>query len=548
MISRAARAPAPTAMAELRDVAYRYPNAETLAINRCSWSIEQGELIAVAGRSGSGKSTLLRTLNGLVPHFSGGQFGGSVMVGGMSTRTNGPIRMSKSVGFVFQDPESQVLAGSVDEDIAFALEQRGVPAGTMRKRVEELLDLLSIASLRHRDPSTLSGGERQRVAIAGALALHPDLLVLDEPTSQLDPWGAEDVLASLSRLNEDLGLTVVIAEHRLERLLHRADRVRWVDRSAPEDSTLRPREFALQADPIVLPAVTRLGVGLGWDPVPLTVKEGRRAASTMTPPALPCTSRPALGDTVVSARKIGMRHGKRWILRDVDLDLHQGELLAVIGRNGSGKTTLLRSLLGHHSLEEGEVKIAGQAGRRLDAATVGRSVGYLPQQATSMLFAERVEDELRYTARQRGAEVDIASVLATVGLEGMENRHPRDLSGGEQERLALAIMLTGQPDALFLDEPTRGMDAWRKAELVGILDAYRKQGGTVLMATHDVELVAATADRVMMLGDQQVIAEGPPESVLGGSLTFTTQTQLVCGDQWLSPEDVIYAVGDSAER
>jgi energy-coupling factor transport system ATP-binding protein len=526
-------------IATLDRVSYRYPDERVPAIDRCSWDVADGAFVLVTGRSGSGKSTLLRTLNGLVPHFSGGQFGGSVVVCGESTRRNGPGRMSRHVGFVFQDPETQVLAGRVDDDIAFALEQRGVETGTMRKRVEELLDLLSIAPLRHRDPSTLSGGERQRVAIAGALALHPRLLVLDEPTSQLDPWGAEDVLAALARLNDDLGLTIVLAEHRLERLLHRVDVVHEVD-AATAGAAMTPRELAMRADPVALPGVTRVGRALGWEPVPLTVKEGRRRASGMSlPPAE--RDRRLVGDTVMQARNVGVKHGDRWVLRDVDLELREGELVALIGRNGSGKTTLLRSLLGHHPLAAGTVTVAGIEGTQIDAAAIGRRVGYLPQQATAMLFAETVADELLYTARQRGTSVDIEAALRGAGLEGLAHRHPRDLSGGERERLALAIMLVGDPVALVLDEPTRGMDAWRKADLARMLSDYRRQGGAVLMATHDVDLVAEAADRVVMLGDERVIADGSPEDVLGGSLTFTTQTQLVFGDAWLTPEQVIAA-------
>lgn len=546
MIRQLERDGASSSLASLVDVTYRYPDATVPSIDHCSWEIGAGEMLLVAGASGSGKSTLLRTLNGLVPHFSGGRFGGSVVVCGDSTRANGPNRMSRHVGFVFQDPEAQVLGSRVDEDIAFALEQRGVPRTAMRKRVEELLDLLAIAPLRHRDPRTLSGGERQRVAIAGALALHPQLLVLDEPTSQLDPWGAEDVLASLSRLNEDLGLTIVIAEHRMERLLHRVDAVRWVEPGGARGVDLAPRDFARTVEPIVLPAVSRLGVGFGWQPVPLTVKEARRHAARVSLPSSRPIRRSAPGGVVMRTRGIGMRHGSRWILRGVDLDLRQGELVALIGRNGSGKTTLLRTLLGHHPLGEGAVEIMGLVPGTKDPAGIGRSVGYLPQQPTAMLFAERVRDEILYTARQRGVEVDPDVMLAMVGLDGLGDRHPRDLSGGEQERLALAIMLTGKPCALLLDEPTRGMDAWRKDQLIRILDDYRRDGGAVLMATHDVELIAGSADRVVMLGDGEVIADGPPEHVLGGSLTFTTQTQLVFGDEWLTPGQVLDAVRSRA--
>ncbi|MDQ4044614.1 MAG: ATP-binding cassette domain-containing protein, partial [Chloroflexota bacterium] len=375
-------------LARLDKVSYRYPEAATAAVEDCSWEIDAGAFHLVVGRSGSGKSTLLRMLNGLVPHFSGGAFGGSVVVCGDSTRRYGPSVMSRHVGFVFQDPEAQVLGSRVDEDIAFALEQRGVAPAIMRKRVEELLDLLSIAPLRHRSPSTLSGGERQRVAIAGALALHPRLLVLDEPTSQLDPWGAEDVLGSLSRLNDDLGLTIVLAEHRLERLLHRVDGVRTVADAARAGEVVGPRAFVERADPVMLPPLCRVGVALGWDPLPLTVKEARRHAATVDLSSLRPVKRRQPGATVLKARGVGMRHDSSWVLHDVDLDLREGELVAIIGRNGSGKTTLLRALLGHHPLAKGSVEVAGTATG--DPAAIGRHIGYLPQQPTVMFFADTV--------------------------------------------------------------------------------------------------------------------------------------------------------------
>jgi energy-coupling factor transport system ATP-binding protein len=537
-------APNVESLVQLRDVSFRYPDGDYAALDHQHWDIDAGELALVVGRSGSGKSTLLRALNGLVPHFSGGRFGGTVTVCGLPTRRHGPNRLSSHVGFVFQDPETQVLGSRVDEDIAFSLEQHGVSRSTMRKRVEELLDLLSIEALRHRDPSTLSGGERQRVAIAGALALHPDLLVLDEPTSQLDPWGAEDVLTALTRLNEDLGLTVVVAEHRLERLLHRVDRVFEVD-SGGLSAGATPREYARQANPIGLPPVTQVGAALEWDPVPLTVKEGRQAARGLVLPDPPGGIDWVNGDTVLEASRLTLRHGQQTILRDVDVTLREGELLAVIGRNGSGKTTLIRSLLGHHPITSGEVRFPGVDVDDRNSASLGRHIGYLPQQAGTMFFAEQIRDEIAFTARNRGTrsdEAEIDRILDRVGLAGFGDRHPRDLSGGEQERLALAIMLTGDPVALMLDEPTRGMDAWRRADLVRILEDYRRRGGAVLMATHDVELVAKTADRVVMLGDGETIVEGTPEEVLGGSLTFTTQTQLVFGQDWLTPAVVVNAL------
>ncbi|MGH2549149.1 MAG: energy-coupling factor ABC transporter ATP-binding protein, partial [Thermomicrobiales bacterium] len=262
-------------IASLKHVSYWFPNIDEPILRGVNWSIAKGEFIVLSGPSGSGKSTLLRTLNGLVPHFSGGRFAGEAIVDGKDTRIVGPRGMSSSVGFVFQDPEAQSVATIVEDDIAFGLEQASIPRPIMRKRVEEVLDLLGIANLRRREIATLSGGERQRVAVASALVMHPGLLVLDEPTSQLDPWGAEEVLTALHRLNEDLGITVVLAEHRLDRVGAYADRLRVL--SANGETFEGPPADALRRIPVVdLPPVARLAIALEWPEIPLTVKGARR--------------------------------------------------------------------------------------------------------------------------------------------------------------------------------------------------------------------------------------------------------------------------------
>lgn len=534
----------------IESLSFRYPEADTPALERVDLEIAEGTFALVVGASGSGKSTLLRSMNGLVPHFTGGTFGGNVRVGGLNTREHPPRAMSGVAGFVFQDPEAQLVTDRVDDEIAFALEQRATPPMIMRKRVEEMLDVLGIAPLRERSPATLSGGERQRVAVAAALALHPRLLVLDEPTSQLDPWGAEDVLAALSRLNEDLGLTIVMAEHRLERTLGRADLlVRAGDGPGVEHGL--PRAMVGRLDPATLPPVTRLGLELGWKGPPLTIKEGRRCAQCMTHPQPPSEdrmpverTRSAAGDPRIDVQGLIVMLGGRDVLRDVTLTVREGELVALMGRNGSGKSTLLRTILGFERPRRGRVLIDGVDRTGRDPAELGGDLGYVPQRPDAVLFHERVEDELRYSMRLRGVQGPVEPWLERFGLAGMGARHPRDLSGGERERAALATILAGQPRVLLLDEPTRGMDARRKLELMRMLDQLREGGTTIVLATHDVELVAAAATRVVLLGDRDVIADGTPREVLTDSLTFTTQINKLFGGQWLTVEDVLRVAGD----
>ncbi|MGH2531839.1 MAG: ABC transporter ATP-binding protein [Thermomicrobiales bacterium] len=526
-------------------VNYAYPGTEDAALSRVDWEIDDGEFVVVAGPSGSGKSTLLRCLNGLVPHFAGGRFGGAVTVRGLDTRQHGPRILSRDVGFVFQDPEAQIVTGRVEDEIAFGMEQLGVPPPTMRKRVEEMLDLLGIADVRDRETATLSGGERQRVAVASALALQPRILALDEPTSQLDPWGAEDVLTTLTRLNEDLGLTVILSEHRLERVVGHADRmhVLWANGDALDG---HPRDVLELMDEELAPPLVRLGRALGWQPLPLTIKEGRRAvAMDGRDPASPVRGLGVSGAApVLRLEGVSTGYGRRPVLRDLDLEIRPGELVALMGRNGSGKTTMLRAVMGFHRPVEGRIVVGERDATSLDAATLARDVSYLPQNPGALLFSRSVREELQFTLAHHpngraGRGTDPDALLGAFGLERLAERYPRDLSAGEQERTALASILVAAPRVLLLDEPTRGMDAGRKRALGELLTRLCGEGVAVVLATHDVEMVAQVATRVVLLGGGEVIADGTPREVLSGSLTYSTQINKLYGDGFLTVEDVV---------
>ncbi len=527
------------------DVRFRYPGQEVATLQGVDWQIDDGAFVLVAGPSGSGKSTLLRCLNGLVPHFSGGQFAGDVSIRGLDTRMYGPRVMSREVGFVFQDPESQMVTERVEDELVFGMEQLGVPPLTMRKRLEEVLDLMGIARLRDRDLATLSGGERQRVAVASALALQPRVLALDEPTSQLDPWGAEDVLAALTRLNEDLGLTIVLAEHRLERVIGHADRLRLLelDGRALEGT---PREVLSLASDEIAPPVVRLGKALGWSPLALTIKEGRQFARMHE--RMPGSPRRRLSNqgnpALLSVTGLSATYGKREALRNVDLHVAPGELVALMGRNGSGKTTLLRTIMGFHRASRGRIALDSRDISLADTSEIARDVGYIPQNPTALLFAETVEQELAFTLKQHpNGQTSYAreanSLVAQLELDHLRRRHPRDLSVGERERTAVAAILVAGPRILLADEPTRGMDYRRKDALGKLFQQLTEEGVAIVMATHDVELVANIATRVILLGEGEIVADGDPREVLSGSLTFSTQINKLYGDGFLTVEDVL---------
>jgi len=535
-------------MIALRRLTYHYPQRAVAAMRDITWEVADGEFVLVAGASGSGKSTLLRCLNGLVPHFSGGVLAGRVEVAGIDVVAAGPRVMSRHVGFVAQDPEAQAVLDRVEGEIAFALENAAVPPAEMRLRVEQALDLVELTPLRDRPLGTLSGGERQRLAIAAALALQPRVLVLDEPTSQLDPQSAEEVLRALVRLNEDLGLTIVLAEHRLERIARYADRLTFLEggrviHDGPVRATL----------PLIpgAPPVVALGRALGWQPVPLTVKEARPlaealpAAALSAPEAAPAPAQPAAPRLQVEGLRFS--YNGQETLRGIDLRVAAGEAVALLGRNGAGKSTLLKCVVGLLRGRAGEVYINGRSTRGRHVADICREVGYLPQNADDLLFADTVADEMRITLRNHGqtaSAAERAAWLARLGLTELAGAYPRDLSAGQRQRVALGAVTATQPRLLLLDEPTRGLDRAAKTALAALWRGWLDEGAAILLVTHDVELAAAFAQRTVMLSRGEVIAAGPTREVLAGAPHFASQmSRLFPGRGWLTVEDALRGLG-----
>ena len=515
-------------------VGFSYPDATQQVLTDASFSVPEGAFVLVAGATGAGKSTLLRAVNGLVPHFTGGTFAGRVEVMGRDTMSGAPRDLADVVGFVPQDPAASFVLDRVEDELAYAMENLGLERSMMRRRVEETLDLLDIEPLRDREVRSLSAGERQRVAIAAAMTTAPRVLVMDEPTSQLDPQGAEDVLAALQRLVHDHGITAVVAEHRLERIAGFVD-------LAIACRTGIPPILDVPGDALERlgagPPVARLGRLLGWSPTPLTVRQARRRAQVAPAPgAVPAPESNGRGDVLVRAERVAAGYGARPVLACLDLELRAGEVAALMGRNGAGKTTLLRCLSGLHTPDTGRVRSGTGSPRP------GVDVALCPQEPESLLFRERVLDEITVTARRGSAPVTAGEIIAALGLDGAEDRHPRDLSAGERLLVALgAVVATGAP-VLLLDEATRGLDPATKVRLTSFLRRYASEGRAVLFATHDVELVASLADRVVMIAGGEVIADGRPGDVLGDSTVFAPQMTRVFGPGWLTPEQVAAAM------
>jgi energy-coupling factor transport system ATP-binding protein len=542
-------------MIEFRDVGVSYPADDegagaTLALHGADLVIPEGELTLVVGPTGSGKSTLLRCINGLVPHFSGGTLHGRVLVDGRDTRTHRPRDLADVVGFVMQDPVASFVTDTVEEELAYGMESLGVDASAMRRRVEETLDLLGLADVRRRQLRDLSGGQQQRVAIGAVLASGPRILVLDEPTSALDPVAAEEVLASLHRLVHDLGLTVVLAEHRLERVIHHADNVVLLESGRGERSVsglLAPAEAMLTSP--IYPPVIGLGRALGWTPLPLSVRDARRRAVVLrerlgTPEEAPAVDRTG-AEPVVAVSGLAVRRGTVPALRDVDLDVAPGEIVALMGRNGAGKSTLLAALVGQVAREHGSVRVGTLDPARAKPAHIVRQVGLVPQDPSLILYASSVAEECAAADTDFGLEPGTSARVLERILPGVEpTRHPHDLSEGQRLSVALALILASDPRVVLLDEPTRGLDYGAKRRLVSLLQELSAGGHAVMLATHDVELAAEVASRVVVLADGDVVADGPVRQVLSGSPAFAPQVAKILHPvRLLTVDEVVDAAG-----
>lgn len=533
-------------MIVFNDVTITYANATKPTLARVNLEIDEGTFALVTGPTGSGKSTLLGAMTGLVPHFTGGHLAGRVTIAGRDTAHNPPRDLADVVGYVGQDPRAGFVTDTVEEELAFAMEQLAVPHDTMRKRVEETLDILGIAELRDRPLSTLSGGQAQRVAIGSVLTAGPKILVLDEPTSALDPTAAEEVLATLVRLVHDLGITAIVAEHRLERIILFADEIITM-----RDGRVTAGEpSAMLEDSPLAPPIIQLGKLASLSPLPRSVRDARRAAKPLREKLAVTRPEPnerEVGGGVLNAKNVTVTYPGVRAVDDVSLAVRGGEITALMGRNGSGKSSLLWALQGAGPRASGTVQVgaAAQDPKTLPADQARALVGLVPQTPADLLYFETVDTECERADLDAGATPGTCWELLerfTPQIPG--SHHPRDLSEGQRLALVLAIQLTAAPRVLLLDEPTRGLDLPAKRALITTLRTIVDDGTCVILATHDVEVVAQVAQRVIVMAGGEIVADGPATDVIGASPAFAPQVAKIIGPQWLTVEQVRDAIGD----
>lgn len=526
----------------VENLTYYYPDKDTPALCGIDLQIDEGEFILLAGPSGCGKSSLLRALAGLIPDYYGGAVGGTIRYRGRSLADWDRRSLAREVGLVFQDPEQQLLMTSVEQEIAFGLENLGISPPEMRRRVAESLSLFNLTELKGRSTFTLSGGQKQKAVLAAVLAMHPRVLLLDEPTSQLDPVAAQELLNYVQRLNHEWGLTVILVEQRTDRCFPLADRIVMMEGGKTVYQG-PPREMAsLREERYVcfMPPVAQVFSRLGLKNVPLTVKEGRRflqenrlnsaagAAKEAAPAASASCSVPKATPLNPLLKLENMEFaydGRNPCLKGINLSFYTGQITAILGENGAGKTTLLKTIVGLLKPQRGKIFLHGRDITGVQPEKLADSIGYLSQNPNDYLFHDTVREELAYGLKIGGRSDPerLAKMMRLLEIEHLSETHPRDGASGERQRIALGTVMVTEPLILLLDEPTRGLDPLMKLRLTGLLRTLQTEGKTIVVVTHDVEFAANVAERVVILYDGAVVADGDRKTVLAHSLYYAPQ-------------------------
>ena len=519
----------------IEDLSFRYPQAERAALAHISMSVQSGEFVVICGESGRGKSTLLRLLKReLAP---AGEKSGSVCFRGVELELLDARTAAGDIGFVLQNPDNQIVTDKVWHELAFGLENLGVLAPVIRRRVGEMASYFGIGGWFRRSTDELSGGQKQLLNLAAVMVMQPQVLLLDEPTSQLDPIAAADFIATLHKLNRELGLTILLVEHRLEEVFPLADRVLLLERGQVRlwDTPRRVGALLPPEHPMAqgLPSAVRIFGGLAVeDTCPLTVREGRDFLERhfVPRPPVPLPEYRHSDTVAIELKNAWFRYERELpdVLRGVNLQVYAGECYCLLGGNGTGKTTALQVIAGLNKLYRGKVLVNGKLLKDYKGNSLYRqNLALLPQNPQTVFLRDTVREDLAemLTAQEiprRAQEEKIAAMAQRLGIESLLERHPYDLSGGEQQTCALAKLLLAQPRILLLDEPTKGLDAAARQRLTALLTALRQQGMTLLVVTHDVEFAAGCADRCGLFFDGEVLSSAVPTAFFAENTFYTT--------------------------
>jgi len=541
---------------ELEKLTYYYPGTKTPALNGVSLSVDEGDLLLIAGPSGGGKTTLLRALCGMVPSLFGGRIGGRVSYRGERIEDIERRRLHSEIGMVLQDPDKQILMTGVERELALGPENLGLPPATIRRRVMETASSLGLSGILSSKNDQLSCGLLQRVAVGSVLTMGPRILLLDEPTSQLDPVAAQELLDLLKRLRDDLGCAVIMAEQRIESCLPVADRVVFIDGGAVRFDGAPPAfcRWARGPAPQFLPPVAKLFHSDKPVPIPLTVREARKilASKSLIKPA--AGRPPAGGETAAALDRVAFSYADKMdVLKGINFRMRRGEIVSILGPNGAGKSTLLKIICGVIRPGRGAVTVLGRDPASFDSGTRARFFGYVPQNLSDMLFCDTVRDEVGYVLRalERHSGEKVRAALERWELLQQSERNPRELSVGERQSVALAAATIADPPLILLDEPTRGQDPLVKERLGRRLSLLAlDKNAAVAVVTQDIEFAAEWSGRVVILSGGEIIADGPPCEVFDGGPFYSPQiSRLFRGfvEGVITVSEALEALGDGAQ-
>ena len=526
-------------MIQLQDVGFSYDGYENAVIKRANLEISNGEFVLVCGPTGSGKSTLLKIINGLAPHFTGGTLSGRLLLNGVDHTGGLPHNLASMVGYVNQQPEGSFVADTVEDEIAFSMEQLGFEAHEMTQRVKRFAALVGIDDLLTSDLANLSGGQQQRVAIAAALAAGQKLLVLDEPTSALDPSAAAEIILLLKQIAKQEKVSILLAEHRLERVVKHVDSViivhgdGSVSKSLPQDAF---REYRL------VPPIVELSLKLGWSPVVLDPSSVEGKSIQPNQWTLKPSNDLSAAETLLETKDLQVSYGHTEAVKPINLKLHAGEVLAVMGENGSGKSSLIWAIHGLGKRTGGSVNSPWGDPLSLSDEERFGALTLVPQKASDLLFLNSLAEELQESDTvAQVPPTSTASLFAQFAGRVDPRKHPRDLSAGQQLALVLAVQLVKGARVVLLDEPTRGLDYEAKRALARIIEKLKDEGKGVVLASHDIEFVAMLATRVLVLESGRIVEEGNPQEVFADGRTLASQTSLALATPGLVSVDQVSA-------
>ena len=518
---------------EIKNLTFSYPGSSAKTLSGVNFSVEKGEYVVLCGASGSGKTTLLRHLKSVLTPY--GQRSGEILFDGKPLDSVSQLEQAAKIGFVMQDPDDQIVTDKVWHELAFGLESVGTDPKTMRLRVAEMASYFGIQSWFHKDVATLSGGQKQLLNLASIMAMQPEVLILDEPTSQLDPIAASDFLNTVRKINIELGTTIVITEHRLEDIYHAADRVVVMERgcvAANGDPRTVGALLRWQGSPMLAALPTPVRVFFSADgegTCPLTVREGRTWLTKTFADRKLTDTEPEMEPVMTTGEAPALKLKEVWfryekdspdVLQSMDLTVPQGSIFAIVGGNGAGKSTTLKTIAGICKPYRGSVEIFGKNIKKYKAGELFRDcVGMLPQDPKSLFVKRTVREELE---EMNGEGEKIREIAELCQISHLMDNHPYDLSGGEQQRTALAKVLLTEPRLLLLDEPTKGLDNFFKIRLAEMLCKLKERGITIVMVSHDVEFCAEYADLVSMFFDGQILTTDTPRRFFGQNSFYTT--------------------------